>query len=56
MTVELRRRALLQAGAAIAGGAVFPVAARADTGTAYEFTVKDIVYRRDGAATAAGAE
>jgi acetyl esterase len=48
MTVELRRRALLQAGAAIAGGAVLPIAARADNGTAYEFTVKDIVYRRDG--------
>ncbi len=48
MTVELRRRALLQAGAAIAGGAVLPVAARADNGTAYEFTVKDLVYRRDG--------
>jgi acetyl esterase len=48
MTVELRRRALLQAGAAIAGGALLPVAARADNGTAYEFTVKDLVYRRDG--------
>jgi acetyl esterase len=48
MTVGLRRRALLQAGAAIAGGAMLPVAARADNGTAYEFTVKDIVYRRDG--------
>jgi acetyl esterase len=48
MTVELRRRALLQAGAAIAGGALLPVAARAGNGTAYEFTVKDIVYRRDG--------
>ena len=48
MTVELRRRALLQAGAAIAGGAVLPIAARADNVTAYEFTVKDIVYHRDG--------
>jgi acetyl esterase len=48
MTVELRRRALLQAGAAIAGGALLPVATRADNGTAYEFTVKDLVYRRDG--------
>src|SRR5580704_4247990 len=48
MTVELRRRALFQAGAAIAGGALLPVAARADNGTAYEFTVKDLVYRRDG--------
>ncbi len=48
MTVELRRRALLQAGAAIAGSAVLPVAARADNSTAYEFTVKDLVYHRDG--------
>ena len=48
MTVEWRRRALLQAGAAIAGGAVLPVAARAQSATAYEFTVKDVVYHRDG--------
>src|SRR5580692_7212875 len=48
MTVELRRRTLLQTGAAVIGGAMLPVAARAEGGTAYEFTVKDIVYRRDG--------
>src|SRR5580692_9046537 len=48
MTVELRRRTLLQTGAAVIGGAMLPVAARAEGGTAYEFTVKDIVYHRDG--------
>jgi acetyl esterase len=48
MTVELRRRALLQAGATVIGGAMLPVTARAEGGPAYEFTVKDIVYRRDG--------
>ena len=48
MTVKLRRRALLQAGAAVIGGAMLPVTARAESGTAYDFTVKDIVYRRDG--------
>jgi acetyl esterase len=48
MTVELRRRALLQAGATVIGGAMLPVTARAEGGAAYEFTVKDIVYRRDG--------
>jgi acetyl esterase len=48
MTIELRRRALLQAGAAVVGGAMLPVAARAEGGMAYEFTVKDIVYHRDG--------
>jgi acetyl esterase len=47
MTVKLRRRALLQAGAAVIGGAMLPVTARAEGGTAYEFTVKDIVYHRD---------
>src|SRR5580698_5694452 len=48
MTVKLRRRTLLQVGATVIGGAMLPIAARADNGTAYEFTVKDIVYRRDG--------
>ncbi len=48
MTVKLRRRALLQAGATVIGGAMLPVTARAEGGTAYEFTVKDIVYHRDG--------
>ena len=48
MTVELRRRALLQAGGAAIGMAMLPLAARADGGTAYEFGVKDLVYRRDG--------
>src|ERR1700722_17344413 len=48
MTVKWRRRALLQAGAAVIGGAMLPVTARAESGTAYDFTVKDIVYHRDG--------
>src|SRR5580692_1211048 len=48
MTVELRRRTLLQTGAAVIGGAILPVTARAEGGTAYEFTVKDIVYHHDG--------
>jgi acetyl esterase/lipase len=49
---ELKRRELLQAGAAILGGAMLPtVSARAQGktgGNAYEFMVKDIVYQRDG--------
>jgi acetyl esterase/lipase len=48
MTVKLRRRALLQAGAAVIGVAMLPVTARAESGTAYDFTVKDIVYHRYG--------
>jgi acetyl esterase len=48
MTVKLRRRAVLQAGAAVIGGAMLPVTVRAESGTAYDFTVKDIVYQRDG--------
>src|SRR5579871_1211851 len=48
MTIRLQRRALLQAGAAAVGAATLPAAARADSGPAYEFTVKDLVYRRDG--------
>jgi len=48
MTVKLRRRVLLQAGAAVIGGAILPVAAGAEGGTASEFTVRDIVYHHDG--------
>ena len=48
MTVKLRRRTLLQVGATVIGGAMLPVAPRAESGTAYAFTVKDIVYDRDG--------
>src|SRR5580692_8049566 len=48
MTVKLRRRTLLQVGATVIGGAMLPVAVRAEGGTAYEFTVKDIVYHHDG--------
>src|SRR5579872_3279147 len=47
MAVELRRRAVLQASAAIAGGAMLPAAARAED-KPYEFNVRDIVYRSDG--------
>jgi acetyl esterase len=48
MTV-LKRRDLIQASAAMIGGAVLPVApARAQGSAAYEFMVKDLVYRRDG--------
>jgi acetyl esterase len=50
---ELKRRELLQAGAAILGGAVLPSAsaqAQANSGgkTAYEFMVKDLVYSHSG--------
>jgi acetyl esterase len=54
MTIGVGRRALLQAGAAIIGGAAMPTTiladslAEADGKPAYEFLVKDIVYRRDG--------
>ena len=54
MTIGVGRRALLQAGAAIIGGAAMPTKiladslAEADGKPAYEFLVKDIVYRRDG--------
>src|SRR5580698_7462890 len=48
MTVKLRRRTLLQVGATVIGGAMLPVAVRAEGGTAYEFTVRDIVYHHDG--------
>src|SRR5580658_9821374 len=50
---ELKRRAVLQAGAAMFGAATLPTAsARAQGnsggGSAYEFMVKDIVYQRSG--------
>jgi acetyl esterase len=53
MTTELRRRAVLQSGAAMLGGAMFPAASAQAQGNsggnaAYEFMVKDIVYQRDG--------
>lgn len=49
MRIKLKRRQLLQAGAAILGGAMLPIAsARAQGSAAYEFVVKDLVYRRDG--------
>jgi acetyl esterase/lipase len=45
--MRLKRRELLQAGGAIFGAAMLPATARAQTGTPYEFVVKDIVYHRD---------
>jgi acetyl esterase len=42
----MKRRDVLQAGAAILGGAMLPTAARAQTKT-YDFVVKDIVYHND---------
>jgi acetyl esterase/lipase len=53
MTTELRRRTLLQAGAAMLGGAMLPTASAQAQGNsggnaAYEFMVKDIVYQRNG--------
>jgi acetyl esterase len=50
MTTGLRRRELLRAGTAFVGGAILPAAAipAARAQGSYEFTVKDIVYRRDG--------
>jgi acetyl esterase len=54
MTTGLKRRELLQTGAAILGGAMLPVvswpigSARAQANSAYEFMVKDIVYQRAG--------
>jgi acetyl esterase len=49
MTIRLRRRELLRAGAAMLGGAILsPASARAQGNAGYEFAVKDIVYRRDG--------
>jgi acetyl esterase len=43
----MKRRELLQAGAAILGGAMLPSAARAEGNASYDFTVKDTVYHRD---------
>jgi acetyl esterase len=43
----MKRRELLQAGAAILGGALLPSAARAEGSGPYEFGVKDIIYHRD---------
>jgi acetyl esterase len=49
MTNSLRRRELLQVGAATLGGALLsPASVYAQSATGYEFMVKDIVYRRDG--------
>ncbi len=49
MTTGLRRRELLRLGAAVVGGAMLsPASAHAQGNGAYEFMVKDIVYRRDG--------
>jgi acetyl esterase len=49
MTGGLKRRELLQAGAAILGGAVLPtVSAQAEGNANYQFVVKDIVYQRNG--------
>jgi acetyl esterase len=42
----MKRRDVLQAGAAILGGAMLPTVARAQTKT-YDFVVKDIVYHND---------
>ena len=50
MTTQLRRRTLLQAGAAILGGAMLPAASAGAQENprrrTYEFVVKDIVYQR----------
>ena len=49
MTTGLKRRELLRAGAALLGGAVLsPGSTHAQGNRAYEFMVKDIVYRQDG--------
>jgi len=49
MTTGLKRRQLLQAGAAVLGGAMLPATALpAEQNGTHEFLVKDIVYRRDG--------
>jgi acetyl esterase/lipase len=49
MITGLKRRELLRAGAALLGGAVLsPASAHAQGNGAYEFMVKDIVYRHDG--------
>ena len=47
--MTVKRRDCCNAGGAILGAAMLPTAAaRAQTGTPYEFVVKDIVYHRDG--------
>jgi acetyl esterase len=43
----MKRRELLQAGAAILGGAMLPSVARAEGNASYDFVVKDIVYHHD---------
>jgi acetyl esterase/lipase len=49
MATKLKRRELLQAGAAILGGAMLPLtSARAQASAAHEFMVKDIIYLRNG--------
>ena len=49
MTDALKRRTILQAGAAILGAGMLPAdAARAQRSGGYEFVVKDIVYQRSG--------
>jgi acetyl esterase/lipase len=49
MTDALKRRAVLQAGAAMLGAGMLPAsAARAERSGGYEFLVKDIVYQRSG--------
>jgi acetyl esterase len=48
MATALIRRAVLQAGAALFGGAMLPLASVRAQQSGYEFLVKDIVYRRDG--------
>jgi len=49
MTDALKRRTVLQAGAAILGAGMLPAsAARAERSGGYEFLVKDIVYQRSG--------
>jgi acetyl esterase len=49
MAGGLRRRDLIATSAAIIGATALPIAAaRAQAGAAHEFSVKDLVYRRDG--------
>jgi acetyl esterase len=43
----MKRRELLQAGAAILGGVMLPSVARAEGNASYDFVVKDIVYHHD---------
>jgi acetyl esterase/lipase len=48
MTSAFERRAVLQAGAAIAGGAMLPLVSARAQQSSYEFLLKDIVYQRAG--------